>query len=70
MKENFPDDEERREASAMQFNGRREEAKEEKKIFKSSPLFPLFLLVHNHQGCLLSYDSRFDYLILFFFGEQ
>lgn len=42
MKENFPDDEERREASAMQFNGRTEEAKEEKKIFKSSPLFPLF----------------------------
>lgn len=41
--------------------------KERKKIFKSSPssCFSSPFLVHNHQGCLLSYDSRFDYLSFF-----
>jgi hypothetical protein len=64
MKEYFPDDEERREASAMQFNGRTEGEKKVIQIFSFFFFFPFFL-VHNHQGCLLSYDSRFDYLLFF-----
>lgn len=60
----FPDDGERRETSAMQFNGRTKW----KEKFKCFFLFPFsflssFELVHNHQeGCLLSHDSRFDYV--------